>query len=662
MKKLFIQSALFLLLPLLVLATNHLTISEIVLQPSAGEYVRITNSTDATVNLGNYYLSDATDKTAGKYYYNITTGADYWSGASTDFIARFPDMNLATGASLILGLGRVSDYFDTYGANPDLALKETMLNAVDGVTTIGSSPNVKLDNTAEGLILFKWDGTASTVQDVEYLIWGTDSTTASAYMIDKTGVSSYLADTPVAAQSYMETHLDGYKLVRNSDEGTETTSNGNGISGHDETSENLADTWSMVDLTIAKPEITNMAISPNNPETGEILTVSADVTDVDGLSSVTLTYTFPSATGTPTDVEMTNSSSDTYTVTIPAINSVGTLACYITAINTNDLRRVSQLFGADIVEPLPPLTIETIRGNMDIYLGQVVELNAVVSVGSGILRVDRTDMYIQDNSGFGINLSQTGLLNPALVQGDSISITATVGEYNGAIQLQDFVYDVLATNRPIPNIAEISTADLNTLLFEARFVKISGQVSSRADNIGGGSNIVVEDGFGQVTLRVWDTANIWADATADSLLQIGNLVDVWGIAAQYNGEGQMNLAYGSDVQAHPEGIDGTGTTVLTVAPYAFDPLRGEKIKYSISFPENAHITVRIFDLSGRIITTLFDGYRSLALEIDNLWDGRTETYAIVVPGTYIMHLETVNRRTGETLQDMAPVVIATAVN
>ena len=88
-------------------------------------------------------------------------------------------------------------------------------------------------------------------------------------------------------------------------------------------------------------------------------------------------------------------------------------------------------------------------------------------------------------------------------------------------------------------------------------------------------------------------------------------------------------------------------------------LNGERIKYWFSFPENAHITIRVFDLSGRFITTLFDGYRTLALDVDRLWDGRTETYKVVPPGTYIMHLETVNRVTGETLHDMAPVVIGT---
>lgn len=648
-------------LPWLLPGADHLLITEVVLQPSAGEYIRISNPTASAVDLSNYYLTDGTDKTNDKYYYNLPDSVDYWSGSSFDFIARFPALSIGAGQTLVLGLANHSDYLATYGDSADLSLREDMMDAISGQSSIGNL-NLKLDNTAETLILFYWDGLSNTIQDVEYLIWGTDSTTASAYMLDKSGVSGYLNDTPIGNQSYMPTHFDGSKLIRNSHEGTESSLGGNGITGHDETSENLAETWSVVDLTIVKPSISNLNASPASPDTDDDITITAEVTDSTGLSSVVLTYTFPAGSGTPTDLNMTQTTGDTFSVTIPATGLSGTLAYYITAINTSGLTRISSVGGVEISEPAAVITIQEITENSAAYLGQVVDLTAVVSIGSGILRTDRTDMYIQDNSGYGINMNQMGLLSPALEQGDSISISALVDEYNGELQLTDFTYTVLDTDRPIPGIAELTTEDLNSLLFTARFVQVSGQVASRADNIGGGSNIVIEDGYGQVTLRIWDTTNLLSDATADSLLRAGNLVDVWGVADAYNGEGQLVVAYATDVQALQEGEAGDGGTQLLVAPFPFDPMRGERIKYWFSFPENAHITVRVFDLSGRRITTLFDGYRSVALDVEFLWDGRTETYSLVPPGTYIMHLETVNRGTGETLYDTAPVVVATKLN
>ena len=644
-------------MPYLAMAVDHLLINEIVLQPSAGEYIRITNPSSSPINLSNYYLTDGTDNTNSKYYYNLPSGADYWSGGSTDFIARFPDTTISAGGSLILGLGRTIDYVNTYGSSPHLSLKDDMLHAVDGVPTIGGSPNVKLDNVAETLVMFYWDGASTEVKDVEYLIWGTDSTTATAYMLDKTGMAGYLADTPVTSQSYMTTHLDGFKLIRNSLEGTEATSGGNGLTGHDETSENLADTWSVVELAIVKPTISNINATPSDPETTEDIIITANVTDASGLSSVTLTYTFPSSTGSPTTVAMTAAGGNSYTVTIPATNAEGTLAYYIVALNTSGLSRTSSIKGLTIADPPPPVTIRTIRDNFSSYSGTIVNLNAVVAIGSGITRTDRTEAYVQDESGYGIVLSASGLLNPALVQGDSINLVGEVSEFNGTKQIINFSTTQLATGRPVPVIRTITSAELAADANQGSFVRVWGAVQSRSDGVGGGSNVGLEDADGLLTVRIWDTTHLLDDPTADSLLQVGNLVQVFGIASQYNGDGQLLAAYASDIQPYQEGEESEGGTSLTVAPYPFVPQLAEKIQYTYKFPANSRVTLRIFDMSGHIVTTLFEDYRSLALEVTKTWNGRNEIYQVVAPGTYIMHLETVNRATGEILTDMAPVVI-----
>ncbi len=664
MKRNTLQSALLMLIPYVLFATDHLLISELVLQPADGEYILITNPTSSSINLSDYYLTDATDTTNQKYYYNLPTGMDYWSGGSTDFIARFPDIAIAAGASLTIATESAAKYSGEYGHAPDLVLKADFLPAVDGQSTIGGAP-FKF-NAAETIVLFYWDGTSTTVNDVEYLVWGVDSTAASGHMIDKTGVSGYLPDTPITEQSFLPRHENGFKLIRNSDEGTETAAGGNGITGHDETSENLADTWSVVDLTIVKPEISNILVSPDDPETTEDITISADITDAAGVSSVTLTYTFPSETGTPQDVLMLNTAGDTYAYTIPATNAEGTLNYFITVVNTSGLTETSAIGGIEIADPPPPVTMKTIWENYGEYEGQSITLSGVIAIGSGITRSDRTEAYIQDYSGYGLVISAGGLVNPPLVKGDSILIEGLIDEYNGAIQIQEFTTTLLDTDVPVSNVAKISTAQLNTLEWEGRFVEVSGIVASVAHDIGGGSNITLEDFTGdivsekdkQITLRVWDSTNLFGDSLATALLQAGSKVSVRGLAGQYNGEGQLVLAYASDVQEFPEGDDGDGSTVLSVAPFPFDPLRGEKIQYTFSFPGNSHITLRVFDLSGRFVTTLFDGYRTPPLEITNYWKGRTETYSVVPPGTYIMHLETINRMSGETRRDTAPVVVA----
>jgi len=651
-------------MPFLVFAADHLMISEIVLQPTDGEYILITNPTSSDISLENYYLSDGIDPLNGKYYYNLPSGANYWSGSVIDFIARFPNYNLKADSSLVLSLTSHSIFENHYATTADLALQDDMMDAIAGVSTIGFLSE-KLDHNAESLILFYWDGTSTTVKDVDYLIWGDDSTTTASFAIDKSGVGDYQDDTPVASQSFMSSHEGNFKLIRNGDEGTETSLGGNGITGHDETSENLNDTWSVVDLTIVKPSISDISVSPDSPETTEDIVISADVTDDVGISSVTLTYTFPSDTGSPRNLAMTYSSGDTWAVTIPATGVEGELAYYITALNTSGLSESSQIGGVDIANPLPSLMINEIRETAvddsgDVYFvyeGKTVTLDAVVSLGSGILRTNFTDMFIQDDSGFGIRLYGPSLLSPALIQGDSITVTALVEEFEGILQLTEFSYDLIAANRPVPAIRTVGSLEIATAENQGSFIKIWGAVQSRSDDIGGGSNVGIEDSEGLASVRIWDSTNLLDDPTADSLLQVGNLVQVFGIASNYNGDGQLLAGYATDIQAYKEGEDSDGETRLLVEPYPFVPQLAEVIQYSYKFPANSRVTLRIFDGSGRFVMTLFEDYRSLALEVTKTWDGRNEVYQIVPAGTYIMHLETVNRATGEINTDMAPVVI-----
>ncbi|MBD67399.1 MAG: hypothetical protein CMG43_01220, partial [Candidatus Marinimicrobia bacterium] len=80
---------------------DHIVFSEIVLTPSDGEYVEITNPTANDIDMSDYYLTDATDTGLEKVYHKIATGADYWSGSSSDFICRFPsNYSLSAGASI----------------------------------------------------------------------------------------------------------------------------------------------------------------------------------------------------------------------------------------------------------------------------------------------------------------------------------------------------------------------------------------------------------------------------------------------------------------------------------------------------------------------------------------------------------------------------------
>jgi len=642
-------------------APDHLVFSELVVTPSSGEYVKITNPTTTSIDISDYYITDATDTTAGKYYYNITTDDNYWSGSGFDFIARFPSgYQLAAGAAIYLSMGDSAAFNAEYGFYPDLTVKQSLRSIGTGSTIGGAS--FYLTNDSETLILFKWDGTATEVQDVDYLIWGDRK-----YAIDKTGIGNYSPDTPVAAQVPLTTHVDGEKLVRVSDEGTETTSGGNGITGHDETSENLTVTWTIHTVANNKPEITNVAITPENPTTEDQLTVTADVSDDDGLAVVEVVLATIADT-TVTTMSVTNAPS--YSATFGPITSAQNISYYVRAVDNTGLSDSSNWMVKAISEPPEDISIADIIANIDDYVGKTVLLDAIVTIPAGILWDGRSQTYIQDESGRGIILDKSTPIDISMIRGDSILVTADVDLYDGTTaQLINYSVQVLKSGVELP-YKELNIEQLNTLEYSSTFVKIWGKITARSEpNLASnntGANVDIQDDTGQqTTVRIWNSTNILYDVQAnlinnelDSLLQIGNLIEVFGVADDYNLSSQLVPAYAEDIGEKLEGIAGDFKTKLIVEPYPFVPQLGERINYQFSFPDDARIKLRVFDMSGRHITTLYDQYRTVSyLKDDNHWNGRDELNRYVSAGTYIMHLEVTDIKTGKLSTAIAPVVI-----
>jgi hypothetical protein len=282
-------------------ASDHLMLTKVAVmtRPNPGfgsEYVSITNPSAGTVDLSNYYLTDATYP--GVHYWELTLGdGSAGGGIQGDFNARFPvGSTLAAGETIVIAFEGSITFNNQFGVLPDFELFEDAYppdDIPDLVETHPGSIGTGLGNTGnntppssgwlddqETLVLYRWDGLSDLVQDVDYLTWGADTT----LRIDKTGVavdgldadavpSTYLPDTAPGLQSPMTVGTFMEANVRVGDEGTETTSAGNGIEGHDETSENLAVTWSIgvMDPPVsgatrfAAPVITSAALAGGTP-------------------------------------------------------------------------------------------------------------------------------------------------------------------------------------------------------------------------------------------------------------------------------------------------------------------------------------------------------------------------------------------------------------
>ena len=655
---------------ILIGQADHIIFTEVVLTPSDGEYVRISNPTDEAIDLSNYYLTDATDASFNRYYYNLPTGENFSSSSGSDFIGRFPsDFILEAGASIYISLRSNDKYISTYGQSPDLSLDNDFLDAIDGVSTKGNFGAPKLSNTSESLILFFWDGFSPTVKDIDYLLWG-DAVNISV-AIDKSAIDGYQPDTPVADQSFIVPHETGQKLVRTEtlNEGLETQVGGNGITGHNETSEPFSDTWSVTSLLSSKPEITDLSITPISPTTSDVLNFQVSVSDDDGLSSVVLKYEYLNISSS-VSMSQNENNATTYQVQIGPFETSGNLIYSVVAEDINGLKDSTSKVSVNILEPPEDLNIANLLADLDSYVGQIIEIDGVVTVPAGRLRTNFTEAFLQDESGKGIILYSSEL-DTSFTRGDSVLVTAEVDEFDGKPELIYSNIDILKRNAQVP-VEEMTVSEFNSLQYNYTFVKIWGKIISRSDPFGTntGTNISIQDASGEVTtMRIWNSTKILFDSgnelinlSLDSLLQVGQIIEVSGIGGEYSGASQIQPAYASDIVEKLEGQTGNFTASLSVSPHPFVPQLGEVIKYSYSFPSDARIKLRVFDIAGRLITTLYDEYRGISFYKEATWNGRDHLNRLVPGGTYIMHLDITDSSTGKSYQKIAPVVIATFEN
>ena len=644
---------------------DHIVFSEIVLTPSDGEYVEITNPTDNDIDMSDYYLTDATDTVLEKVYHKIATGADYWSGSSSDFICRFPSgYSLPAGSSIKVSLRDNDSYVSTYGESADLSLDDDMLDAVDGSNTKGTAAAPKLHNTSETLVLFYWDGTSSMVKDVDYLLWGDNS-----FAVDKSGISGYQSDTPVLSQSYMSVHNTNEKLIRaeSASEGGETQSGGNGITGHDETSEPLSETWITASLVSSKPDISGLSLTPTSPTTEDVLVFEVTVSDDEGIASVNLKYEFQNEN---VSVSMSETLSSVYSAQIGPLGASGSLIYSVIAEDITGLKDSTSKIAVTISDPPEDMNISSLLNDLDSFVGQVIEIDGVVTVPAGRLRTNFTEAFLQDESGRGIIL-YSSQLDTSFTRGDSVHVVAEVDEFDGKPELIYSSITILKQNAEIP-VEKITISEFNTLKYGYTFVQVWGKIISRSDPFGTntGANISIQDASGEVTtMRIWNSTNILfnddmqlINLELDSLLQVGRIIEVAGIGGEYSGASQLQPAYATDISEKLEGETGDFGATLSVSAYPFVPQLGEVIKYSYSFPSDARIKLRVFDTAGRLITTLYDEYRGISFYKEATWNGRDNLNKLVPNGTYLMHLDIIDAITGKNYQKVAPVVIAVYKN
>ncbi len=234
-------------------------LSEVVAAPDGGQFVEIVNPYDESLPLSDLFLSNSTE------YYGVVKQdgtVDTKSGSSGYFNAKFPpNAYISPGERQVVSIVPGDDFVATYGGPPQYLLHTGTGAIMEEAFTGSVADQGDLSKTGEALTLYRWNGISDLVCDCDYALWGDKSNA-----VDKTGVaidgidagsdeSAYADDTPPADQSPIAAaaHEDGKSFNRcDTDEGAEEKSgdnNGCDPDSHDETSEDLENTW----LTLSPP-------------------------------------------------------------------------------------------------------------------------------------------------------------------------------------------------------------------------------------------------------------------------------------------------------------------------------------------------------------------------------------------------------------------------
>ncbi len=131
-------------------------------------------------------------------------------------------------------------------------------------------------------------------------------------------------------------------------------------------------------------------------------------------------------------------------------------------------------------------------------------------------------------------------------------------------------------------------------------------------------------------------------------------------------EDTVKTIFPDDAPEKPINIEIPSTKLIakiTIPPKPFNPHIGELFPIEISGENGDKAIVRIFNSEGKLKTTLYNGIILSNSGIVHLnWDGKDKNYNILPIGLYIIHLEVIDRNTGKSKTDKAPIVIGTYLN
>ena len=230
--------------------------------------------------------------------------------------------------------------------------------------------------------------------------------------------------------------------------------------------------------------------------------------------------------------------------------------------------------------------------------------------------------------------------NDCPLYGQSVSLQGTVVDF----------YDITPNSGPYSFTLE----DNNGYRISFVVWPTSSQYQDGFDILQSGLASITDAPFNRYVVSIKGKLDVYC--SNETTLDIYN---DWQVVVEYEDDISIIQNMSTSGEFKSENVSGIS---INPEPYVLISALGGTLDFSFSVYDGSRAIVRIFDLSGRFITSLVDDYyesSGVITHSDGLapWDGRDKLGQIVPPGTYIMHLEVFDPTTGETHSDAKPVVV-----
>jgi hypothetical protein len=332
--------------------------------------------------------------------------------------------------------------------------------------------------------------------------------------------------------------------------------------------------------------------------------------------------------------------------------------------------------GAGTIQAQPLLTVAEARYDGDEdgipdLLGDTLTIEAVATCeGTLFSSGSSLSFYVQDETA-GINVYSYDEHEPpgGIEAGDELSITGTIGFYNGLTEMMPIQQMTVIGTAPVPSPLQLVLHQGVSESIEGLLLALGNQssgqwvtVSTTPELAGGGYNFDVWNGETSVAVRVEENTGINVSAVYP-----GARFFLIGIGGQYDPEPPYNTGYQilpryqSDLIPYSPTISQSFHLEIMGAPFVpgstgnpFAPCIGEVTYIEYGGPSGMTFTLTVYDRSGRAVAHLAES-RSSGDVVQ--WDGRDDNDDMLPIGPYLMQLVGIDQQ-GDRFKTTETVVIA----